>query len=87
MAAVTGLAGPGVGRALREARIAAGYSQHGLARALGCSQAAIASWEQEKRAITLDRLPDLAAVLRIPAWVLVARIREGLPGHVREAAR
>lgn len=60
-----------VGRAIAQARISADMSQAELAARLSCGQGTVSKWENGAP-ITVSALMALAAVLRVPAWYLVA---------------
>ena len=56
-----------IAKRIKEARIAAGYTQKGLGLALGYSESvgehSVSRWERNERPVPLDKLRKLAEVL------------------------
>ena len=60
-----------IGAALREARLAQGFTQEELARALGVNRTTIARYESGLRSLPASVLLQLAALLAVPIQALV----------------
>lgn len=61
-----------MGEAIRQARVAAGVTQHQLADASGVSRPAIARIETGEASIQIDRLWDIAEALHTTPSALLA---------------
>lgn len=77
-----------VGRRIRAAREALGWSQGELARRVDRTQTAISYWEAGRRALGVDDLIDLARVLRVPTADLLpdAPRKPAMPALLRAVA-
>lgn len=52
-------------------RVRAGLTQTDVAKALGVTQGAISAWERGEKKPTLDRLPLLAKLYRVPEQTIL----------------
>lgn len=58
---------------LRTARLSAGYTQTGLAKALGLAQGTLSQWERGRATIPADRLGALTLRLGVPRGTIAPR--------------
>lgn len=66
---------PGLGPAIREARVRRGWSQEELAFQMGTDQSVVGKWERGTRVPDLSTLQRLAAVLGYDAVVVQFKVR------------
>ncbi len=58
-------------RRLAGLRVMAGFTQAEVAEALGISQGAVSAWEQGKKNPTIDKVPSLAKLYKVPEKTIV----------------
>jgi len=74
------------GQWLQERRLAAGFTQEGLAKRLGMAKPSVVTWENGGSGVPLRRLFDLARELKIPMEEMLEKLAACEPKKAREFA-